>query len=171
VTLAVKAAERLGDEQAALIGGEAERDAAEVDHLVERLRARLNRGVEWGELLESNLPENTSRRRDTPGKEIASGPRAAVDVLRPLRLLAQPRSVNAIVRPSESHDGQPVSFTDGRAVHRLDHIRGPERITGQWWTGRWKTRDYFDVLDIAGGRYWIFRVAQTGRWFLHGIFE
>ena len=37
-TLAVVAAERLGDEQAALIGGEEERDAAELDHLVERLR-------------------------------------------------------------------------------------------------------------------------------------
>jgi protein ImuB len=171
MTLAVKASERLGDDQAALIGGEAERDAAEVDHLVERLRARLYRGVEWGELLESNLPENTSRYRDTPGKEIAPSSRAAVDVLRPLRLLLHPRCITAIVRPSESQDGQPVSFTDACAVHRLDHVRGPERITGQWWTGRWKTRDYFDVLDIAGGRYWIFRVAQTGRWFLHGIFE
>jgi protein ImuB len=171
VTLAVKSVERLGDEQAALIGGEAERDAAEVDRLVERLRARLDRGVEWGELVESNLPENTSRYRDTPGKESVALPRAVVDVLRPLRMLRQPRCITAIVRPSESQDGQPVSFTDARAVHRLDHIRGPERITGQWWNGRWKTRDYFDVLDTAGGRYWIFRVAQTGRWFLHGIFE
>jgi protein ImuB len=171
VTIAVKAAERQGNEQAALIGGEAERDAAEVDHLVERLRARLDRGVEWGELLESNLPENTGRYRDTPGKESVAVPRAAVDVLRPLRLLRQPRCITAIVRPSESEDGQPISFTNARTVHRLDHIRGPERITGQWWNGRWKTRDYFDVLDTAGGRYWIFRVAQTGRWFLHGVFE
>jgi protein ImuB len=171
ITLAVKTAERLGDQQASLIDGEAERDAAEVDHLVERLRARLDRGVEWGELLESNLPENASRCRYTPGREIPPGPRSAVDILRPLRLLVQPRSINAIVRPSESHDGQPVSFTNGHVVHRLEHIRGPERITGQWWNGRWKTRDYFDVLDTAGGRYWIFRVAQTGRWFLHGIFE
>ncbi len=72
-TLAVVAAERLGDEQAALIGGEEERDAAELDHLVERLRARLDRGVEWGELLESNLPENASRCRDTAGKADAPG--------------------------------------------------------------------------------------------------
>jgi protein ImuB len=85
--------------------------------------------------------------------------------------LRQPRSINVIVRPSESRDGQPVSFTDCGEVHRLDHIRGPERITGQWWNGRWKTRDYFDVLDATGDRYWIFRVAQSGRWFLHGIFE
>jgi protein ImuB len=170
-TLAVVAAERLGDEQAALIGGEEERDAAELDHLVERLRARLDRGVEWGELLESNLPENASRCRDTVAKPDAPSARGAVDLLRPLRLLRQPRSIKVIVRPSESRDGEPVSFTDCGEVHRLDHIRGPERITGQWWNGRWKTRDYFDVLDAAGDRYWIFRVPQSGWWFLHGIFE
>ena len=89
----------------------------------------------------------------------------------PLRLLRQPRSIGVMVRPSESRDGEPVSFTDRSEVHRLTHIRPPERITGQWWNGRWKIRDYFDVLDAAGDRYWIFRVAQTGRWFLHGIFE
>jgi protein ImuB len=170
-TLAVVTAERLGDEQAALIGGEEERTAAELDHLVERLRARLDRGVEWGELVESNLPENASRYRDTAGKADVPAARGAVDLLRPLRLLREPRPIKTIVRPSESRDGEPISFTDYGEVHRLDHIRGPERITGQWWNGRWKTRDYFDVLDAAGDRYWIFRVAQTGRWFLHGIFE
>ena len=170
-SLTVNGAERLGDEQIALIGGEAERDAAELDWLVERLRARLDRSVEWGELLESNLPESACRTKDTIGKEDSAGPREAVDLRRPLRLLRQPHPIQVIVRPSESRDGEPVSFTDYSDVHRLDHIRGPERITGQWWDGRWKTRDYFDVLDAAGDRYWIFRVAQTGRWFLHGIFE
>ena len=171
VSLAVTRAERLDDEQAALIDGEKEHDAAELDHLVERLRARLDRGVEWGELVESNLPEHASRCRDSASAAIASGRRIAVDLLRPLRLLPQPRSIKAIVRPSESRDGEPVSFTDRGEVHRLDHVRGPERISGEWWNGRWKTRDYFDVLDAAGHRYWIFRVAQTGRWFLHGVFE
>jgi protein ImuB len=176
-TLSVITAERLGDEQAALIGGDDQHDAAELDHLIERLRARLDRGqsvrsVEWGELLESNLPENASQCRDTACTTNAdAGPRSAIDVLRPLRLLRQPRPIKVIVRPSESRDGEPVSFTDNGDVCRLDHIRGPERITGQWWNGRWKTRDYFDVLDTAGRRYWIFRVAQTRRWFLHGIFE
>ncbi|HWE98118.1 MAG TPA: DNA polymerase Y family protein [Tepidisphaeraceae bacterium] len=168
-SLAVSAAERLGDEQPALIGGEEERDAAELDHLVERLRARLDHGMVWGELVESNLPELASRSRDSAGT-VAAAPVTA-HLFRPLRLLRQPRSIKAIVRPSESRDGEPVSFTDCGEVRRLDHVRGPERITGQWWNGRWKTRDYFDVLDAAGGRYWIFRVAQTGLWFLHGMFE
>ncbi len=170
-SLSVSNTERLGDEQAALIGGHEELDAAELDHLVERLRARLDRAVEWGELIESNLPELACRSRDSAIATEAHTAHTAVDLLRPLRLLRQPRPITAIVRPSESRDGQPVSFTDSGEVHRLDHIKGPERITGQWWNGRWKTRDYFDVLDADGGRYWIFRVAQTRRWFLHGIFE
>ena len=170
-SLSVDHTERLGDEQAALLAGEEERDAAELDHLVERLRARLDRGVEWGELVESNVPEHASRCRDSASAAVASGGQSAVDLLRPLRLLRQPRPIKVIVRPSESRDGEPVSFTDRGEVHRLDHVRGPERITGQWWNGRWKTRDYFDVLDTTGGRYWVFRVAQTGQWFLHGLFE
>lgn len=175
VSLAANAVERLDDQQAALIGGEDERDAAELDHLVERLRARLDqrakRAVEWGRLVESNLPEHASRCQDSPGAAVAAGVPGAVDLLRPLRLLGQPRPLKVMVRPSESRDGQPVSFTVDGQVHRLDHVHGPERITGQWWNGRWKTRDYFDVLDVEGRRYWIFRVAQTGRWFLHGVFE
>jgi protein ImuB len=189
--LLVPSVVRLGDEQAALIGADEQINAAELDHLVERLRARLDKTprpgsgqaprpgsgqvVEWGELLASHLPECAARFGDTtPVKTIDRSNRIAVDLLRPLRLLRQPRSIDVIVRPSHSHDGHPVSFTDKRqrgGVHRLDHIRGPERISGQWWNGRWKIRDYFDVLDSLGGRYWIFRVAQSGRWFLHGIFE
>ena len=93
-------------------------------------------------------------------------------IFRPLRLLHDPQEIGVIVRPSESQDGAPVSFTDSTGqVHRLLHVRGPERITGQWWQGRWKIRDYFDVLDQTGNRYWLFRVAQTHKWFLHGIFE
>jgi protein ImuB len=220
--VAVTSADRLGDEQVALIGGDEERDAAELDHLMERLRARMERCVEWGELVESNLPECAFRFREdvgggsgnrqgdkergrqgeagmefmggeVPGNrpppnpltfgELSAGPggegvgglrgrRGGVEVFRPLRLLREPREIGVIVRPSESREGEPVSFTDeGREVHRLVHVRGPERITGQWWQGRWKVRDYFDVLDVGGRRYWVFRVAQSGRWFLHGVFE
>jgi protein ImuB len=170
-SLKVAHAQRLGDEQAALMGGDEERDAAEVDHLVERLRARLNENVEWGELVESNLPEQAFRYVDNIESREAKAATSIVSFFRPLRLLRQPRAITAIVQPWQSVEGQPVSFTDRGEVHQLDHIRGPERITGQWWKGRRKIRDYFDVLDSAGDRYWIFRVVQTRRWFLHGIFE
>jgi protein ImuB len=194
ITLSATAFQRLDDEQVALIGGDEQRDLAEVDHLVERLRARVDDSVEWGELVESNLPENAfrfhnsesatglhvaqplpavfRRRRKSPLPLRAAVPHREVNIFRPLRLLREPKVIGVIVRPSESREGAPVSFTDECGeVHRLLHVRGPERITGQWWQGRWKVRDYFDVLDGGGSRYWVFRVAQTGRWFLHGIFE
>ena len=82
-----------------------------------------------------------------------------------------PRAIPVIVMPSESSDGQPISFTYGGLVHRLVHVRGPERIAGQWWNGSGKTRDYFDVADTRGGRFWMFRVMETNLWYLHGVFE
>jgi protein ImuB len=57
---------------------------------------------------------------------------------------------------------------------------GPERIFGEWWkadTEKNAVRDYFQVEDDAGERYWLFRAGdgedqKTGsqKWFLHGVF-
>jgi len=90
---------------------------------------------------------------------------------RPLHLLSQPREVKAMSAPSHEGGGLPFSFTCDGTVHRIMHAIGPERIAGVWWEGRDKTRDYFDAQDHNGRRFWIFRVAQTGRWFMHGLFE
>jgi protein ImuB len=174
IALRVRSSQRLGHEQVALLDGEAEKNDRELDHLIERLRARLDDPIQWGELVQSNLPECASRRRSelplTPSP-CTQGEGWGGGSVRPLCLLSQPRPIKVIVAPSESRDGRPISFTDNGAVHRLAHVRGPERITGQWWLGRLKIRDYFDALDTAGQRYWLFRVAQNGLWFLHGIFE
>jgi protein ImuB len=62
-------------------------------------------------------------------------------------------------------------------VKRAD---GPERVFGEWWKRDaefFSVRDYFQVEDEAGEKFWIFRAgdgedkatgAQT--WFMHGIF-
>ena len=73
-----------------------------------------------------------------------------------------------MVSPSDDREGRPVMFSHEGRVHRAAHCVGPERIAGQWWDGHDKTRDYFDVQDEAGRRFWVFRVAQTGKWYLHG---
>jgi protein ImuB len=62
-------------------------------------------------------------------------------------------------------------------VRRAD---GPERVFGEWWKRDVElasVRDYFQVEDDAGERYWIFRSgdgehSETGSaaWFLHGVF-
>ncbi len=91
--------------------------------------------------------------------------------LRPLHLFRRPVEIRAIVSPSHDRDGRPISFTHQAEVHRLLHAVGPERVAGQWWQGHFKTRDYFDVEDESGRRFWIFRVAENGKWFLHVEFE
>jgi protein ImuB len=169
-SLLVTASQPIHQEQSPLIG-EKEGNSEDVEHLIERLQARFGRTTVWGELVESNLPEKVSRFHD---EAIATSPHvrhSRIGVYRPMCLLSEPRAIKVIVMPSDSRDGQPVSFTDAGEVYRLAHVRGPERITGQWWNGRTKARDYFDALDVDGNRYWLFRVVQTGRWFLHGIFE
>ena len=73
-----------------------------------------------------------------------------------------------MVRPSDDSDGQPAQFTRAGRTHEVVHAVGPERIAGRWWDGHDKTRDYFDVQDEEGRRFWVFRVAETGKWYLHG---
>jgi protein ImuB len=76
-----------------------------------------------------------------------------------------------MVRPSYDRDGAPIAFTLDNQPRPIVHAVGPERIAGAWWDGHNKTRDYFDVEDNDGRRWWLFRVFQTSRWFLHGVFE
>jgi protein ImuB len=78
--------------------------------------------------------------------------------------------IGVMVNPYAAHDGFPIQFTNGREVHRLTHTMGPERIAGEWWRAHRRTRDYFDVEDSEGKRFWVFRVNETHRWFLHGTF-
>lgn len=75
-----------------------------------------------------------------------------------------------MVAPSHDRDGRPISITQAGRVRRVVHALGPERIAGQWWEGHTKTRDYFAIEDEAGQRNWIFRVQETGKWYVHGNF-
>ena len=90
---------------------------------------------------------------------------------RPLHLLPTPQEISAMVSPSHDREGRPIAFSHRGQVHRLRHAVGPERIGGQWWQGNARTRDYFDVEDESARRYWLFRVRETGKWYLHGEFE
>jgi hypothetical protein len=76
-----------------------------------------------------------------------------------------------IVTPSDDAEGTPAAFTQDGISRRVAHWVGPERIAGRWWNGHDKTRDYFDVADPDGNRFWLFRVLQTHKWYLHGSFE
>ena len=212
--LSVPVFERLTDEQSTIHAGEEQAVEAELDHLIERLRARLGQeAVARATLVESHLPERafgemTNDQIDnvilgySEGSGRPVGGRRSFGVpqddnahlpssfefghsslirisdfvirhstTRPLHLLPTPREIQAIAAPSHEGNGPPISFTCDDQVHRISCAIGPERISGLWWEGRDKTRDYFDAQDETGRRFWLFRVVQTGRWFVHGVFE
>jgi protein ImuB len=96
---------------------------------------------------------------------------------RPTRLLARPEPIETLALLP---DHPPVTFTWRGNRRRVKRADGPERVFGEWWKRDAEliaVRDYFQVEDEAGERFWIFRAGDgehtdTGsqRWFLHGIF-
>jgi protein ImuB len=72
-------------------------------------------------------------------------------------LLARPEPIEVMALLP---DHPPASFT-WRGVRRLvKRADGPERIFGEWWKRDAElaaVRDYFQVEDDAGERFWLFR--------------
>jgi protein ImuB len=170
--LGVPCFERLSEEQIFLLEQEEHAGRLELDRLVERLHIRLGEeALTVVEAVESYVPERAYRVGGSDRVQ-SSGFRVQEEQCpRPLHLLLVPREIPVMVRPSDDRDGAPVSFTLDGKLHRIAHAVGPERIAGTWWAGHDKTRDYFDVEDEAGRRWWVFRVTETSKWYLHGTFE
>jgi protein ImuB len=97
---------------------------------------------------------------------------------RPVRLLSRPEPVEQVI--ALLPDGPPRRFTWRGKIHVVRHADGPERIYGEWWRNRAEAeavRDYFQVEDESGARFWIFRRGdgvdpRTGdlSWHVHGMF-
>lgn len=96
---------------------------------------------------------------------------------RPTRLLPRPEPIETVALLP---DHPPVIFTWRGVRRRVKRADGPERVFGEWWKGDAElaaVRDYFQVEDENGERYWVYRAgdgedAATGshKWFMHGIF-
>ena len=120
---------------------------------------------------------------------------------RPIRLLPHPEPANVT---AELPDSPPMQFVWRRVLRKVVRARGPERILPEWWHDNIKSkpsarfRDYYDVEDSHGLRYWIFRSTKdealdveplkttngnrknsepreqqfitTTSWFVHGLF-
>ena len=95
---------------------------------------------------------------------------------RPTRLLSPPEAIETLALLP---DHPPAQFTWRRIRHRVMRADGPERIYGEWIRGDAEisaVRDYFQVEDEAGQRFWLFRTGDRAdlasgpqHWFLHGI--
>ena len=82
---------------------------------------------------------------------------------RPLRLLIRPEAAQVT---AELPDSPPVQFIWRNVLRKVIRSQGPERILPEWWSDDLKSkpsasfRDYYDVEDARGLRYWLFRSIQ-----------
>jgi protein ImuB len=159
---------------ASSLGGESERP--DLAPLIDRLRSRL--GVSQVYRLapvESDVPERSLAR--VAPLEAPLGLTWPETLPRPTRIFIPPQPIEALALLP---DHPPVAFTWRRVKRRVRRADGPERIYGEWWRTEAEThavRDYFQIEDEMGARYWLFRTGdgqdpKTGAhaWFLHGLF-
>jgi protein ImuB len=86
---------------------------------------------------------------------------------RPLYIEPKPLGLSVV---SVAPEGPPMQFRLAGRDERTVRAWGPERIETGWWRTRCVRRDYYQVETTSGGRYWLFRQLNTGRWYLHGEF-
>jgi len=150
------------------------RDGGDLADLVDHLAVRLGRRrIYRFSALESDLPERSVALSDPLG-EAANWPQWP----RPTRLVIPPEPVDQVM--SALPDGPPRRFTWRGREYRVAAADGPERVYGEWWrhtTERETVRDYFQIQDQGGTRFWLFREGDgedpaTGDhgWRLHGLF-
>lgn len=93
------------------------------------------------------------------------------DKARPILLLTIPEFIE-VTAPIP--DYPPMLFRYRDEVHQIVKADGPERIEQEWWIQNGQHRDYYQVEDEDGQRYWLFRLGhyhdQFFQWFLHGFF-
>ena len=95
-----------------------------------------------------------------------------IDQPRPTELLSRPEPIQVMALVP---DHPPVFFIYKGVKHQVIKADGPERIEREWWLDSGEHRDYYQVEDEMGQRYWLFRSGHyddNGRykWFIHGFF-
>ncbi|MEZ0243863.1 MAG: DNA polymerase Y family protein [Sphingomonas sp.] len=164
--------------------------------LVDTLATRIGLPRLWRmRPVESDVPERAATHAPVLDPPERSGTRLKIDDVaqldrnpalqpwhpdwpRPVRLLARPELLDHVI--AELPDHAPRRFSWRGRAHKVIRADGPERVHGEWWkrdAERASIRDYFQVEDEEGHRYWLFRRgdgerAATGdlSWYLHGVF-
>jgi protein ImuB len=94
------------------------------------------------------------------------------DRVRPIQLLSSPEPIEV---SAPIPDYPPMLFIYKGKRHQIKKADGPERIEREWWLDAGEHRDYYNVEDTDGKRYWLFRsghysAEKANQWFLHGFF-
>ena len=149
---------------------------ADVSELIDVLSNRVGDGSLYRlEPVASDVPERSVRRVAALATE--SGIDWSGEWPRPSRLFSYPERIETVALLP---DHPPAAFTWRGTRRRVKRADGPERVFGEWWKRDAESaavRDYFQVEDDAGERFWLFRAGdgqdpETGEqgWFIHGIF-
>ncbi|PXA85829.1 protein ImuB [Nostoc sp. 3335mG] len=157
---------------AATFGGDGKPD--DLAPLIDQLSARIGSAALFKVApVESDVPERAVARVGPLEK-----PTGWSRWRRPARLLRRPELLHNVV--ALLPDAPPRRFSWRGKAHVVVAGDGPERVFGEWWQRDgevWAVRDYYQVEDADGGRYWIFRRGDgvdgtTGdlSWHLHGVF-
>ena len=93
------------------------------------------------------------------------------ELRRPLHLLCKPEEIDVSV---PLPDYPPLLFRHKGMLHQVIKADGPERIEQEWWLEQGLHRDYYQVEDEHGVRYWLFRSGhyndEDTKWYIHGFF-
>ncbi|RWB24572.1 MAG: DNA polymerase Y family protein [Mesorhizobium sp.] len=174
MTLAATLAEPFGAKQ--IISSLVEEPDPDITDLIDVLANRIGEQRLYRFApVESDVPERSVRRvAPTAPDEGTTWPG---DWPRPPRLLNHPEPIETMALLP---DHPPVWFSWRGIRHRVARADGPERVFGEWWQRDAEliaVRDYFQVEDESGERFWIYRAGDgedpgTGshKWFLHGVF-
>lgn len=176
ILLAAPGAEGLAYKQDEAAIGAGACQAADLSGLIDTLSNRL--GPEHVYRLvsvQSDVPERSVKK--APALERPKAFSWPADWPRPTRLFPHPEPIETVALLP---DAAPASFTWRGMRRRVRRADGPERVFGEWWKADAelaRSRDYFQVEDEAGERFWIFRDGDgedlaTGsqRWFIAGVF-
>lgn len=152
----------------------------EVAGLIDRLSARFgsNRVTRFHSV-NTHIPEHAAQFCPAQrGRNPSLWPQIRLESdtpRRPLYMLSPPESVET--KLIDAPDGPPKLFVWRRATHKIVRFEGPERIAMEWWQdSEAKPRDYFQVENEDGRRFWLYRDGpykrgeEAPRWFMHGLF-
>lgn len=173
MVLAAPGAEPLAYSQDDALGG---KRRADLSGLIDTLRVRLGADAVYRlASAESDIPERSVRK--VPAAETPAAFSWPVDWPRPTRVFPRPELIETVALLP---DQPPASFTWRGVRRRVRRADGPERVFGEWWKADAelaRSRDYFQIEDEGGERYWIYRdgdgedpATGTHRWFIQGVF-
>ena len=157
MSLAATLAEPLAPKQ--MISSLTEEPEADVSGLIDTLANRVG---------EQRLYRFAPVASDVPERSVARVAPTAPDTgegwpdhwPRPARLLPHPEPIETVALLP---DHPPVTFTWRGVRRRVKRADGPERVFGEWWKRDAEliaVRDYFQVEDEAGERFWIYRAGD-----------